>query len=91
MAHAVLGLGQPDERDPSGSERKSALIAMTPEFLNLAGRKHIPVIVRLKELRRGDSHAICAILAQCFEIQLDQVFGSLDEPERAEALRLLAQ
>jgi hypothetical protein len=58
---------------------------------NLARRKHIAVVVRLKELQPGDSHAICAILTQCSDMQLDQVFGSLDEPERTEALRLLAQ
>jgi hypothetical protein len=32
-----------------------------------------------------------SILAQCFDPQLDQVFGLLDEPERAEALRPLAK
>ena len=44
MAHAVLGLGEHDERDPSGLKRKAALVAMSQEFLNLAGRKHISVI-----------------------------------------------
>lgn len=53
MAHAALGLGQTDERDPSGLKRKSALLAMAQEFLNLAGRKHISVIVRLKNFSRG--------------------------------------
>jgi len=91
MAHAALGLGQTDERDPSGLKRKSALIAMAQEFLNLAGRKYISVIVRLKELQPGNFHAICAILAQCCDTQLNQVFGSLDESERSETLRLLAQ
>jgi hypothetical protein len=91
MAHAALGLGQPDERDPDGSARKSALIAMAQEFLNLAKRKHIPVVVRLKDLQPADFHAIYRIIAQCCDIQLDQVFGSLDEPERVEALGLLAQ
>ena len=64
---------------------------MAREFLNLAGRQHIPVVVRLKDLQPGDSHALCLILAQCLDMQLDQVFGSLDEPERTDALRLLAQ
>jgi hypothetical protein len=91
MAHAALGLVRTDERDPSGLKRKSALIAMAQEFLNLARRKHISLIVRLKELQPGNFHAICAILAQCCDTQLDQVFGSLDESERSETLRLLAK
>ena len=91
MAHAALGLDDPDERDPSGVGRKAALRALAYQFLNLAKRKHIPVVVRLRELQPGDFRAIYGILAQCFDTQLDQVFGSLDEPERTEALRLLAQ
>jgi hypothetical protein len=91
MAHAVLGLGQIDERDPSGLERRSALIAMAREFLNLAGRKHIAVVVRLKELRPADFRALYGIFAQCLDTQLDQVFGSLDEPDRNEVLRLLTK
>ena len=91
MAHAVVGLDEPDDRDPLGINRKAALTAMAHQFLNLARRRPIPVIVRLKELQPGDFRAICAILTQCCDIQLDQVFGSLDEPERTAALRLLAQ
>ena len=49
------------------------------------------MIVRMKELQPGDFRALYGILAQCFDMQLDQVFGSLAEPERTEALRLLAQ
>ena len=81
----------PDERDPLGVNRKAALKALAYQFLNLAGRKQIAVVVRLKELQPADFRAIYGILAQCFDTQLDQVFGSLDESERAEALRLLAQ
>jgi hypothetical protein len=51
MAHSVRGLSQTDEHDPSGFERKSALFANAQEFLNLARRQHIPVVVRLKELQ----------------------------------------
>ena len=91
MAHAALGLGQTDERDPSGLKRKLALIAMAQEFLNLAGRKHISVIVRLKELQPADFRAIYEILVQCCDAQLDQVFGSLGEEDRSETLRLLAE
>jgi len=91
MAHAVLGLGAPDERDPLEVNRKAALKALAYQFLNLAGRKQIAVVVRLKELQPADFRAIYGILAQCFDMQLDQVFGSLDEPERTEALRRLAQ
>jgi hypothetical protein len=76
---------------PDSGLWKMALIAMAREFLNLAGRKHIPVVVRLKELQPGNSHALCLILTQCCDIQLDQVFGSLDEHERSEVLRLFAQ
>jgi hypothetical protein len=67
------------------------LIAMARDFLNLAKQKHIPVVVRLNDLQSADFHAIYGIIAQCCDIQLDQVFGSLDEPERAEALGRLAQ
>jgi hypothetical protein len=91
MAHAVLGLDGPDERDPLGVNRKAALKALAYQFLNLAGRKHIPVVVRLKELQPGDSHALCLILTQCCGLQLEQAFGSLDEPERTETLRRLVQ
>jgi hypothetical protein len=49
-------------------DRKAALKALAYQFLNLARRKHIPVVVRLKEFQPGDSHAICAILTQCCDI-----------------------
>jgi hypothetical protein len=39
LAHAILGLDRVDESDPSGLKRKTALIALAREFLNLAGRK----------------------------------------------------
>jgi hypothetical protein len=71
--------------------RKAALKALACQFLKLARRKHIPVVVRLKDLQPTDFHAIYGILAQFCDTQLDQVFGSLDEPERAEAPGLLAQ
>jgi hypothetical protein len=90
MAQAVLGLDAPDERDLSGINRKAALRALAYQFLNLAGWKHMPLVVRLKELRPGDSHALCLILTQCCDTQLDQVFGSLDQAERTETLRRLA-
>jgi hypothetical protein len=91
MAHAVLGLDEPDERDPLGLNRKTALKALAYLFLNLARRKQIAVVVRLKELQPADFRAIYGILAQCLDMQLDQVFGSLGEPERTEALRLLVR
>ena len=91
MAHAILGLDQVDEHDLSGVKRKSALTALAHEFLNIAGRKHIPVVVRLKELQPGDFRGLYAILVRCLDMQLDQVFESLDEQERSESLRLLAQ
>ena len=91
IAHAVLGLGAVDERDPLEVNRKAALKALAYQFLNLAKRNHIRVVVRLKDLQPGDCHALCLILAQCFDTQLDQVFESLDESQRSEALGLLAQ
>jgi hypothetical protein len=90
IAHAVLGLDEPDDRDPGGINRKTALKALAYQFLNLARRKQIPVVVRLKELRPADFRALYGILARCLDMQLDQVFGSLGEPERTEALRQLA-
>jgi hypothetical protein len=91
LAHAVLGLDEPDERDPAGHQRKAALAALAHEFLNLSGRKHIPVLVRLRQLQPGDFRGLYAILAQCLDSQMGQVFGSLDEHERSEAVRLFAQ
>ena len=91
ISHAALGLNEPDDRDPLGRQRKAALTAMAHEFIDLAGRKHIPVLVRLKELQPGDFRSLFAILAQCLDRQMDQVFGSLDEHERSEAAGRLAQ
>jgi hypothetical protein len=87
----VLGLDQVDEYDPSGLRRKSSLTALAHEFLNIAGRKHIPVVVRLKELQPGDFRGLYAILSRCLSVQLDEVFGSLGGQERSDSLRLLAQ
>ena len=89
LAHAILGLDESDERDPSGLQRRAALTARAYKFLNLTRRKQIPVLVRLRELQPGNIRGLCAIL-HCLDGQMDQVFGSLDEPERCEALRLFA-
>jgi hypothetical protein len=91
IAHAVLGLDQADEHDPSGLTRKSSLTALAHEFLNMARHKHIPVVVRLKELQPGDFRGLYAILSRCLSTQLDEVFASLDEQERSDSLRLLAR
>jgi hypothetical protein len=91
IAHAVLGLHEPDERDSSAVNRKATLTAMAHEFLNLAGRKHIRVVVRLKELRPADIHGLCRVIMTCFEMQLDQVFKPLAEEDLREALRLFTQ
>jgi len=84
-------LNEPDERDPSGLQRKAALTAMAYQFLNTAQRKNIPVIVRLKELQPGDFRGLYAIIGQCLGTQLNEVFVSLNDRERSEALELLAQ
>ena len=89
LAHAILGLDESDERDPSGLQHRAALTAMAYKFLNLTRRKQIPVLVRLRELQPANIRGLCAIL-HCLDGQMDQVFGSLDEPERSEALRLFA-
>jgi hypothetical protein len=91
MACGVLGLDQANDEDPSGLSIKSALSAMAFQFLNLADRKHIPVMFRLKKAPSWDLRGLFAILRECLDVQSDQVFGSLDEPERTEALRLLAK
>lgn len=46
IAHAVLGLDEPDEQNPSGVNRKAALTALAYQFLDIAHRKHIPVLTR---------------------------------------------
>lgn len=85
LAHAILGLDESDERDPSGLQRRAALTAMAYKFEAQAN----PVLVRLRELQPGNIRGLSAIL-HCLDGQMDQVFGSLDEPERSEALRLFA-
>jgi hypothetical protein len=91
IAHAALGLNEPDERDPAGVNRKAALTAMAHQFLNLARRKHIPVMVRLKKLQPGDCLGLYSILSRCLDMQLDEVFLSLHDQERSEALRLFSK
>jgi len=75
----LLALNEPDERDPSGLQRKAALTAMAYQFLNTAHRKNIPVIVRLKELQPGDFRGLYAIIGQCLGTQLNEVFVSLND------------
>jgi hypothetical protein len=36
-------------------------------------------------------NTVSTALVECLDTQLDEVFGSLDEPERTETLRLLAK
>jgi hypothetical protein len=91
LAHAVLGLDEFHERDPAGVNRRAALTAMAYEFLNLSGRKHFPLLVRVKELQPGDWKGLCTILLRCFEPQINQVFAPLDDQERTEAARCLIQ
>ena len=91
IAHAVLGSEEPDGCDPSGVRCKAALKALAHQFLNLARRKHIPVVVRAKELQPADIRGLCKIILMCFEVQVDQVFKTLADEDRREALGLFTQ
>jgi hypothetical protein len=91
IAHAILGLDEADECDPSGRQRKAALTALAHQFLHGARRKPIALIVRIKSLRPADVHGLCRVILACFEMQLDQVFKSLADEERREALSLFTQ
>jgi hypothetical protein len=44
-AQAVLGLSQTDERDPIRLRKEIGPVCHRSEFLNLARRQHIPVLV----------------------------------------------
>jgi hypothetical protein len=62
---------------------------MAHEFLNLAGRKDVPAIVRLGELQPGDFGGLFEIFAECFDAQFDEVFAppNLEHPCAALQLR----
>ena len=82
IAHAILGLDEADECDPSGVQRRAALTALAHQFLHGAHRKPIPVIVRAKPLQQADIRGLYRIILMCFEMQFDQVFKSLADEAR---------
>jgi hypothetical protein len=91
IAHAILGLDEEDECDPSGVRRKAALTALAHQFLHGVYRKTIPVIVRAKPLQPADVRGLYRFILMCFEMQLDQVFKSLGDEDRCVALRLFTR
>jgi hypothetical protein len=91
MAHAVLGLHEADPDDPSGRRRKAALTNMAFRLLRHVRHKPIPIHVGMKEMMHGDVPSLYDTVSECLGEQLDQVFGSLDEENRADALRLFSE
>ena len=91
MAHAVLGLYEADPDDPSGRRRKAALTNMAFRLLRHVRHKPLGMHVTVKELRAGQFEELYDEVTECLDEQLDQVFGSLDEEKRADALRLFAE
>ncbi len=91
MAHAVLGLHEADPDDPSGRRRKAALISMAFRLIRHVRHKPIPIHVGMKEMMHGDVPSLYDTVSECLGEQLDQVFGSLDEEKRADALRLFSE
>lgn len=91
MAHAVLGLHEADPDDPSGRRREAALANMAFRLLRQVRHKPLGMHVTVKELQPGQFEELYDAITECLGEQLDQVFGSLDEEKRADALRLLAE
>jgi hypothetical protein len=91
MTHAVLGLHEADPDDPSGGRRRAALTAMAFRLIRHVRHKPIPIHVRMKEMMHGDVPSLYDTVSECLGEQLDQVFGSLDEEKRADALRLFSE
>lgn len=91
MAHAVLGLHEEDPDDPSGNRRQAALTNMAFQLLRRVRHKPIAIHVTVKALRPGQVGELYAKVDQCLGEQIDQVFGSLNKEERADALLLLSE
>ncbi len=91
MAHAVLGLHEADPDDPSGGRRKAALTNIAFRLLRHVRHKPLGMHVMVKELRPGQVEDLYDTVSDCLGEQFDQVLGSLDEEERADALRLFAE
>jgi hypothetical protein len=90
MAHAVLGLYEVDPDDPSGRRRKAALTNMAFRLLRHVRHKPLGMHVTVKELRPGQLEELYGAVSDCLGEQFDQVFGSLDEEQLADALRVFA-
>lgn len=90
MAHAVLGLHEEDPDDPSGRRRQAALNNMAFRLLRHVRHKPLGMHVTVKALQPGQLEELFDAVTECLGEQLDQVFGSLDEEKRADALRVFA-
>src|SRR5208337_695140 len=90
MAHAVLGLYEADPDDPSGRRRKAALTNMAFRLLRHVRHKPLGMHVTVKELRPGQLEELYGAVSDCLGEQFDQVFGSLDKEQLADALRVFA-
>ncbi len=91
LAHAVLGLHEADPDDPSGRRRKAGLMSLAFRLIRHVRHKPIPIHVGVKEMMHGDVPSLYDTVSECLGEQLDQVFGSLDEEKRADALRLFSE
>ena len=91
MAHAVLGLHEADPDDPSGGRRKAALTSMAFRLLRHVRHKPIGTHVTVRELQPGQFEELYDTVSDCLGEQLDQVFGSLDDGKRVDALRLFTE
>jgi hypothetical protein len=91
MAHAVFGLYEADPDDPSGRRRKAALTNMAFRLLRHVRHKPLGMHVTVKELQPGQFEELYDAVSECLGEQLDQVFGSLDEEKRADALRMFVE
>lgn len=91
MAHAVLGLHEEDQDDPSGRRRNAALTNMAYCLLRHVRHKPIGMHVTVKKFRPGQFEDLYDLVVDCLGEQLDQVLASLDEEKRADVLRLFAE
>jgi hypothetical protein len=90
MAHAVLGMHEKDPEDPSGRRRQAALANMAFQLLRRVRHKPIPIHITVKALQAGQVEELYGRVDKCLGEQLDQVFGSLTDEQRGDALGLLS-
>jgi hypothetical protein len=91
MAHAVLGLREADSEDPSGHRRQAALTNMAFQLLRRVRHKPIAMHVTVETLQSGQVEELYRKMRECLGEQIDQVFGSLDEEQRVNALGLFSE